>query len=83
MSKNYLMAVDAGTGSVRAVLFDLEGNQIGCSQQEWDHKEDRPGCGKDRGTSSVPAGRKIQEGSRSQPSSGRKPSEEGYHRCLF
>ena len=34
MSKNYLMAVDAGTGSVRAVLFDLEGNQIGCSQQE-------------------------------------------------
>ena len=40
MSKNYLMAVDAGTGSVRAVLFDLEGNQIGCSQQEWDHKED-------------------------------------------
>lgn len=31
----YLMAIDAGTGSVRAVLFDLEGNQLGCSQQEW------------------------------------------------
>ena len=30
----YLMAIDAGTGSVRAVLFDLEGNQLGCSQQE-------------------------------------------------
>ena len=36
----YLMAVDAGTGSVRAVVFDLEGNQIGCSQQEWSHRED-------------------------------------------
>lgn len=36
----YLMAVDAGTGSVRAVLFDLEGNQIGCVQEEWNHKED-------------------------------------------
>lgn len=40
MSQTYLMAVDAGTGSVRAVLFDLEGNQVGCVQQEWDHKED-------------------------------------------
>ncbi len=39
MSK-YLMAIDAGTGSVRAVLFDLEGNQIGCVQKEWDHLED-------------------------------------------
>ncbi len=27
--KNSLMAIDAGTGSVRAVLFDLKGNQIG------------------------------------------------------
>ena len=25
--KKYLMAIDAGTGSVRAVLFDVEGNQ--------------------------------------------------------
>lgn len=40
MSRKYLMAVDAGTGSVRAVLFDLEGQQLGCVQQEWDHKED-------------------------------------------
>ena len=39
MSK-YLMAIDAGTGSVRAVLFDLDGNQIGCVQEEWTHKED-------------------------------------------
>lgn len=36
----YLMALDAGTGSVRAVLFDLHGNQISCCQQEWTHSED-------------------------------------------
>lgn len=36
----YLMALDAGTGSIRAVIFDLDGNQIGVSQQEWEHKED-------------------------------------------
>lgn len=40
MAKQYLMAIDAGTGSVRAVLFDLKGRQLGCVQQEWDHKED-------------------------------------------
>lgn len=40
MSKNYLLAVDAGTGSVRAVLFDLDGHQKGCIQKEWEHKED-------------------------------------------
>ncbi|HEX9027456.1 MAG TPA: autoinducer-2 kinase [Clostridium sp.] len=38
--QKYLMAVDAGTGSVRALLFDLRGNQIGCVQQEWTHNED-------------------------------------------
>ncbi|MFT5874141.1 MAG: autoinducer 2 (AI-2) kinase [Clostridium sp.] len=38
--KKYLMAVDAGTGSVRALLFDFKGNQIGCVQQEWTHNED-------------------------------------------
>lgn len=36
----YLMAVDAGTGSVRAVIFGLDGTQLGCVQQEWTHKED-------------------------------------------
>ena len=40
MERKYLMAIDAGTGSVRAVLFDTEGNQIGVSQQEWFHRED-------------------------------------------
>ena len=36
----YLMAVDAGTGSVRAVVFSLDGEQVGCVQQEWSHRED-------------------------------------------
>jgi len=36
----YLMAVDAGTGSVRAVIFDIDGNQKGCVQKEWRHLED-------------------------------------------
>lgn len=37
---SYLMAIDAGTGSVRAVLFDTRGKQISCASQEWEHKED-------------------------------------------
>ena len=36
----YLMAIDAGTGSIRAVLFDTKGNQISVSQQEWTHLEE-------------------------------------------
>jgi autoinducer 2 (AI-2) kinase len=40
MDKEYIMAIDAGTGSVRAVIFDIQGNQIACSQHEWTHKED-------------------------------------------
>ncbi|GHV83100.1 autoinducer-2 kinase [Spirochaetia bacterium] len=36
----YLMALDAGTGSVRAVIFDENGNQVSCSQREWQHRED-------------------------------------------
>ncbi len=36
----YLMAVDAGTGSVRAVVFSPDGRQIGCVQREWSHRED-------------------------------------------
>lgn len=40
MLKKYLMAVDAGTGSVRAVLFDTDGNQICCVGREWEHKTD-------------------------------------------
>jgi autoinducer 2 (AI-2) kinase len=40
MAGKYLMALDAGTGSVRAVLFDTSGHQLGCVQKEWSHKED-------------------------------------------
>ncbi len=37
---SYLMAIDAGTGSVRAVIFDTKGNQISVSQSEWTHLEE-------------------------------------------
>jgi len=33
----YLMAIDAGTGSVRAVIFDTLGNQRSVAQREWTH----------------------------------------------
>ncbi|MEA2099533.1 MAG: autoinducer-2 kinase [Campylobacterota bacterium] len=36
----YLMAIDAGTGSVRAVIFNTKGNQISLSQKEWTHIEE-------------------------------------------
>ena len=35
----YLMAIDAGTGSVRAVIFDTKGNQVSVAQKEWAHLE--------------------------------------------
>ncbi len=35
----YLMAIDAGTGSVRAVIFDTDGKQISVAQREWTHLE--------------------------------------------
>jgi len=37
---SYLMAIDAGTGSIRAVIFDTTGNQISMSQEEWTHLEE-------------------------------------------
>ena len=40
MLKKYLLAIDAGTGSIRAVLFDTKGNQISVSQAEWTHLEE-------------------------------------------
>ncbi len=37
----YLMAIDAGTGSIRVVLFDENANQVAISGKEWTHiKED-------------------------------------------
>src|SRR3954454_19694526 len=37
MSGRYLLAIDAGTGSCRAVLFDEEARQVGVSLREWVH----------------------------------------------
>jgi autoinducer 2 (AI-2) kinase len=34
-----LLAIDAGTGSCRAVLFDAAGNQVAITQREWSHAE--------------------------------------------
>jgi len=34
------MAIDAGTGSVRAIIFDTKGNQISMGQREWVHLEE-------------------------------------------
>ncbi|RLQ94877.1 autoinducer-2 kinase [Falsibacillus albus] len=36
----YILVFDAGTGSVRALLFDKNGNQVAASQFEWTHIED-------------------------------------------
>jgi autoinducer 2 (AI-2) kinase len=38
--KKYVMAIDAGTGSVRSIIFDENFNQISVAQHEWTHKED-------------------------------------------
>lgn len=37
---DYILVFDAGTGSVRAVLFDTAGRQAASSQFEWTHIED-------------------------------------------
>ncbi len=34
------MAIDAGTGSVRAVIFDTQGKQLSVAQKEWVHLEE-------------------------------------------
>ncbi|MBD1379445.1 autoinducer-2 kinase [Metabacillus arenae] len=41
----YILVFDAGTGSIRAVLFDRHGRQAGVSQIEWHHlsEESYPG----------------------------------------
>ena len=44
----YLLAIDAGTGSIRALLFDTEGNQISIAQREWHHLEE-PGVSNSMG----------------------------------
>lgn len=37
---SYFLVFDAGTGSIRAVLFNEQGEQIGVAQKEWEHKSD-------------------------------------------
>ncbi len=36
----YFMCIDAGTGSIRAVVIDASGNQISIAQEEWSHKQE-------------------------------------------
>ncbi|HYM65814.1 MAG TPA: autoinducer-2 kinase, partial [Patescibacteria group bacterium] len=38
MSEALMLALDAGTGSCRAVLFDVKGTQVGMAQREWSHR---------------------------------------------
>ena len=33
----YFLVIDAGTGSIRAIIFDDSGNQISIAQYEWEH----------------------------------------------
>jgi autoinducer-2 kinase len=39
MTGRYLLAIDAGTGSCRALLFTEAGRQAGAAQREWAHRE--------------------------------------------
>src|SRR6202789_3823704 len=39
MTGRYLLAIDAGTGSCRAVLFTETGAQVAAGQREWTHHE--------------------------------------------
>jgi autoinducer 2 (AI-2) kinase len=45
VSRELFLALDAGTGSCRAVLFEVDGRQVGIAQREWSHTElpDVPG----------------------------------------
>ncbi len=35
--RQYFLVIDAGTGSIRAIIFDTMGNQIAIAQYEWSH----------------------------------------------
>jgi autoinducer 2 (AI-2) kinase len=39
VSEELLLALDAGTGSCRAVLFAVDGSQVAMAQREWSHAE--------------------------------------------
>ena len=36
-NSNCLLALDAGTGSIRAVIFTASGEQLAVGQAEWQH----------------------------------------------
>ncbi|HUK80594.1 MAG TPA: autoinducer-2 kinase [Nitrososphaerales archaeon] len=38
MPDQYVMAIDAGTGSCRAILFNRDGDQVATHQEEWSHR---------------------------------------------
>ncbi|HSS61267.1 MAG TPA: autoinducer-2 kinase [Candidatus Limnocylindrales bacterium] len=38
MSGELLLALDAGTGSCRAIVFQVDGRQVAVAQQEWTHR---------------------------------------------
>ena len=38
---HYLMSIDAGTGSIRAVVFNENADELGSHQIEWSHKEEQ------------------------------------------
>ena len=40
MSEEYLLAIDVGTGSARAMLFTAKGHQAGIGQREYSHRAD-------------------------------------------
>jgi autoinducer 2 (AI-2) kinase len=38
MSEDLLLALDAGTGSCRAIVFQVDGRQVAVAQREWTHR---------------------------------------------
>jgi glycerol kinase len=43
MNATHVMALDAGTGSVRAILFDHDGDIAGIAQEEFEQHYPQPG----------------------------------------
>lgn len=40
MNNQYLLALDGGSSSFRAIIFDTQGNQLFVEQEEWEHLSD-------------------------------------------
>ena len=43
MTQRYILAIDQGTTSSRAMLFDRDGRVVGVAQREFDQISPRPG----------------------------------------